>query len=66
MFSMSKFAKGSNSKQFFLFPPGNLLIISYKPSKFEAPSFYSFKSILIKIIMTLLNGHNSTKGDNPD
>ena len=37
------FAKGNISKKyFFLFSPIDLLIISYKLSKFEAPSCYSF------------------------
>ena len=38
---MIKFAKDNNLKNemtFFSYLPGNLLIISYKLSKFEAPS----------------------------
>ena len=32
---------------FFKFSPGNLLIILYKLTKFEAPSCYNFWNILI-------------------
>ena len=41
---MSKFAMGNSSKKyndFFLFSPGNLLIILYKLTKFEAPICYT-------------------------
>ena len=66
-FSKTKFAKGNNSKKkniIFKFTPGNLLIISYKLSKFEAPSCYNFLNILItKFHYAPLY---STKGDNPD
>ena len=31
----------------FIFSPGNLLIILYKLTKFEAPSYYSFLNIMI-------------------
>ena len=59
---MSKFAKGDNLKKLF-FSSGNLLIILYQLTKFEAHSCDSF---YIKIyVMTHLKGHNSTKGDNP-
>ena len=50
-FSMSKFAKGNNSKKdkmiFFKFSQGNLHIIFYNLTKFEAPSCYSLWNILI-------------------
>ena len=35
-------------KYFFKFSLGNLLIILYQMTKFEAPSWYSFWNILIK------------------
>ena len=71
---MHKFAKGNNSKNakgdnlkkwlFFKFSP---LILLHKLSKFEAPSVIVFDiSWLQNLITALLNGQNSTKGDNPD
>ena len=44
MFSVPNLQRAITKKNimiFFLFSPGNLLIISYKLSKFEAPSCYS-------------------------
>ena len=47
----SKSAKGDNSKKikylFFKFSPIDLLIILYQLTKFEAPSCYSFRDIMI-------------------
>ena len=49
--SKSKSAKGDYSKKniisFFKFSPINLLIILYQLTKFEAPSCYSFRDIMI-------------------
>ena len=49
--SKSKSAKGDdsekNEKTFFKFSPINLLIILYYLTKFEAPSYYSFRDIMI-------------------
>ena len=46
---MSKFAKGNNSKNNFILEMsyGNLLIIFYKLTKFEAAICYSYKNIFI-------------------
>ena len=46
---MSKFAKGNNSKnkKKIKFSPGNLFIILYQLTKFEAPSCDSFWDIFI-------------------
>ena len=50
-FLKSKSAKGDNSKKnkitFFKFSPIDLLIILYQLTKFEAPSCYSFRDIMI-------------------
>ena len=50
-FLKSKSAKGNNSKKikqlFFKFSPIDLLIILYQLTKFEAPSCYSFRDIMI-------------------
>ena len=48
--SKSKSAKGDYSKKsitFFKFSQTNLLIILYQLTKFEAPSCYSFRDIMI-------------------
>ena len=49
--SKSKSAKGDYSekikKNFFRFSPIDLLIILYQLTKFEAPSCYSFRDIMI-------------------
>ena len=49
--SKSKSSKGDNSKKikllFFKFSPIDLLIILYQLTKFEAPSCYSFRDIMI-------------------
>ena len=55
-FFKSKSAKGDNyeknreiiiKKMFFLFLTSNLLIILYQLTKFDAPSCYSFRDIMI-------------------
>ena len=57
-FFKSKFAKGDNYEKnreiiikennvFFLFLTSNLLIILYQLTKFDAPSCYSFRDIMI-------------------
>ena len=49
--SKSKSSEGDNSKKikyfFFKFSPIDLLIILYQLTKFEAPSCYSFRDIMI-------------------
>ena len=64
-FSKSKSAKGVNSKKikknfFFKFLPIDLLIILYQLTKFEAPSCYSFRDIMI----TNFSKSKSAKGVN--
>ena len=50
-FSKSKFAKGDNSKKneitFLKLSPNDLLIILYQLTKFEAPSCFTFRDIII-------------------
>ena len=63
---MSKFAKGNDSKKTFFLKnksPGNLLIISYQLTKFEAPSFDLFLRYLYnKFSMAkFAKGNNSKK-----
>ena len=69
-FSIPKFAKynSKNSKvTFFIYSPGNLLIIFYQLTKFEAPSCNSVEiSGLQNFILTFEKGQNSTMGDNSD
>ena len=52
---------------FFLISTGNLLIILYKLTKFQAPSSNIFRDILLtRFLADFFNGHNSRKGDNSD